>query len=80
MKGWLNLERIKRKICGFQLKGGYMEKHTKQEYINEVLRLCRILTQCKYNSADDKNIKRLIAENLQCIGKIEHEKMLLKGR
>lgn len=57
-----------------------MEKHTKQEYINEVLRLCRVLTQCKYNSADDKNIKRLIAENLQSIGKIEHEKMLLKRR
>ena len=57
-----------------------MGNHTKQEYINEILRLCRILTQCKYNSADDENIKRLIAENLHGIGKIEHEKMMLKGR
>ena len=39
-------------------------KFTKKDYINEILRMCRTLTQCVYNSKEDKQIKALIAENL----------------
>ena len=55
-----------------------MKKHTKQDYINEVLRLCKTLTQLKYNSDDDKVIKKLIAENIEAIGRIERDKALQK--
>ena len=55
-----------------------MKKHTKQDYVNEVLRLCKTLTQLKYNCDDDRIIKRLIAENIEAIGRIEHEKALKK--
>ena len=55
-----------------------MKKHTKQDYINEVLRLCKTLTQLKYNSGDDKVIKKLIAENIEAIGRIERDKALQK--
>ena len=48
-----------------------MEKVTKQMCINEILRFNRILVQQKYDSEDDKNIKKLIAENLAMISKIE---------
>lgn len=55
-----------------------MKKHTKQEYINEVIRLCKTLTQLKYDSDDDRAIKRLIAQNIVAIEQIEHEKALQK--
>ncbi len=55
-----------------------MKKHTKQDYVNEVLRLCKTLTQLKYDSNDDRVIKKLIAENIEAIGRIEHEKALQK--
>ena len=55
-----------------------MKKHTKQDYINEVLRLCKTLTQLKYNSGDDKVIKKLIAENIEAIGRIERDKAFQK--
>lgn len=45
----------------------------KQDYINEILRLNRVLTQTKYDADDDRNIKRLIAENLQNLAEIEKE-------
>ena len=44
---------------------------TKRDYINEILRLNRVLTQQKYNSEEDKHIKALIAENLREIAKID---------
>lgn len=53
-------------------------KHTKNDYINEILRLCQTLTQAKYDSDDDRIIKVLIDQNLRAIGKIEHEKTMLK--
>lgn len=49
------------------------EKLTKKDYINEILRLNRVLIQMKCNAEDDKNIKRLIAENLANISKIEQK-------
>lgn len=48
-------------------------KQSKQAIINEILRFNRILTQQKYNSKDDKDIKRLIAENLKLLSEIEAE-------
>ncbi len=53
-------------------------KHTKNDYINEILRLCRTLTQLKYDSDDDRVIKGLIAENLVNLGRIEARKYELK--
>lgn len=44
---------------------------TKKDYINEILRLTRILVQYKYDSEDDRNIKRLIDENLRNLGQLE---------
>ena len=44
------------------------KKLTKKDYINEILRLTRILVQYKYDSEDDRNIKRLIDENLRNLG------------
>lgn len=55
-----------------------MDKHTKQDHINEVIRLCKTLTQLKYDSDDDRAIKRLIAQNIMAIGQIEREKALQK--
>ena len=48
-------------------------KQSKQAVINEILRFNRILTQQKYNSKGDKDIKRLIAENLKLLSEIEAE-------
>lgn len=53
-------------------------KHSKQKIINEILRFDRILTQCKYGSEDDKNIKKLIAENLAQLSEIESHNALKK--
>ena len=47
------------------------KKLTKKDYINEILRLTRILVQCKYDSDDDRNIKRLIDENFRNLGQLE---------
>ncbi len=47
------------------------KKLTKKDYINEILRLTRILVQYKYDSDDDKNIKRLIEQNFISLGKLE---------
>lgn len=47
------------------------KKLTKKDYINEILRLTRILVQYKYDSEDDRNIKRLIDENLRNLGQLE---------
>ena len=47
------------------------KKLTKKDYINEILRLSKILVQCKYDSDDDKNIKRLIDENFRNLGQLE---------
>ena len=47
------------------------KKLTKKDYINEILRLTRILVQYKYGSEDDRNIKRLIDENLRNLGQLE---------
>jgi len=46
-------------------------KHSKQKIINEILRLTRVLTQCKYGSEDDKQIKKLIQENLAMLSELE---------
>ena len=46
-------------------------KFTKKDYINEILRMCRTLTQCSYNSTEDRQIKTLIAENLAGLSKCE---------
>lgn len=48
----------------------------KQDYIDDILNRCRTLCFCKYGSQDDADIKKLIAYDLQEIGKIEHEKAL----
>ena len=47
------------------------KKLTKKDYINEILRLTRILVQYKYDSDDDKNIKRLIEQNFISLGILE---------
>lgn len=46
---------------------------TKKNCIEEILRLNRVLVQMKYDEEDDKNIKKLIAENLKILSKIEQE-------
>lgn len=46
-------------------------RKSKQKIVNEILRLDRVLTQCKYGSEDDKNIKKLIAENLAMLSELE---------
>lgn len=58
-----------------------MEKvFKKKDIINEILRFCRTLTQMKYNSEDDKNIKRLIAENLRNLAEIEKREVEARER
>lgn len=53
---------------------------TKNDYINEILRLNRVLVQCKCDEEDDKHIKRLIAENLSDLGRLEESKYEIKQR
>lgn len=53
---------------------------TKNDYINEILRLNRVLVQCKCDEEDDKHIKRLIAENLSDLERLEESKYEIKQR
>ena len=46
-------------------------RKSKQKIINEILRLTRVLTQCKYGSEDDKQIKKLIQENLVMLSELD---------
>lgn len=41
-----------------------MKELRQNDYKNEILRFCRVLTQVKYEEEFDKTIKRLISENL----------------
>ena len=54
------------------------QKHIRKDYVEEILRFCRSLTQLKYNSKDDEMYKRLIDENLRAIGRIDQEKTMAK--
>ncbi len=38
-----------------------------KNYIDEILRFCRTLTQMKYDASDDKMLKNFIAENLNAL-------------
>lgn len=55
-----------------------MKKLTRNDYINEILRLNRVLVQCKCDKEDDKHIKKLIAENLSNLGRLEETRYKMK--
>lgn len=55
-------------------------RKSKQKIINEILRFARVLTQCKYGSEDDKQIKKLIAENLAMLSELETSSAQRKNR
>ena len=44
---------------------------SRENYVSETLRLCHVLVNMKHGEEDDKNLKRLIRENLIEIAKID---------
>ena len=50
-----------------------MNNLTKKNYINEIIRLSKILSQMKYDEDDDRKIKNLIQFNLAKLSEIENK-------
>lgn len=50
-----------------------MNKLTKKNYINEIIRLSKILCQMKYDEDDDRKIKNQIQFNLSKLSEIENK-------
>lgn len=50
-----------------------MNKLTKKDYINEIIRLSKVLCQMKYHEDDDRKIKNQIQFNLSKLSEIENK-------
>lgn len=50
-----------------------MNKLTKKDYINEIIRLSKVLCQMKYHEDDDRKIKNQIQFNLAKLSEIENK-------
>lgn len=46
-------------------------KISKNDYLNDTMRLCQILPRCEFESPEDKHIKKEIASNLLKIAEID---------